>query len=118
VNTPNVNDARVAVDVASFERDPLLRPQSGRRGELNDRPELRPQFRGDRVDLGERERPHAARRRRRVRPGQLRRVLVEVAPADRRFERLPERAHDRVAAPFGQFGAPRGDLGGHPLKVA
>ena len=88
-HAPDVHEAGVAVDVATLERQPLLRAQAGERYEQRHRPEARAELVADRLELVERsEGAHLAPLRLRVRH-ERGRVLVEQLGADCVVEHLP-----------------------------
>ena len=111
------HDARLPVNVAPLDRQPLGRPHARLGGEHDRGAVLRAELLGDEVDLRLRERVDLLRFRLRVRPRELRRVLRHVPPPHRGLKRLPERLHDPVARPGGKRADPRGDLGHAPLEL-
>jgi len=96
-----VEEAGVPVDVAPLERDPLLGPQAGQRGQDRQGAEARAELRGDRLHVGERlERRNLPPLRLRIRdkPGD---VLLDEPRPDGVGEHLTERLVNPPRGPFG-----------------
>jgi hypothetical protein len=104
------------VDVAAFERRPLVRAEPCLGGEDDEGAVGWAELGVERVDLGQGERLKLLGTGLRVRPGLRDRVDGEVAPANSSIERLPKRQRQAVARRVRQSDPPGGNVGGSALQ--